>query len=418
MTAPAIYTDVPTDANLTSALATGVLITEPQPSLIQKMLAVMRPIRMLAGRFITPEMYGAVGDGVTDDQTALQAALNALVPGATLYIGPGRTYAHSGQLLTPTTVNGYTIGGGGRLLATNLNNSALRVRGNNVTIQGITVEKTASTTRTDPYESQLLVCDGCQDLRLIEVEAIGGSATGMFLTRLNRFLVARCRVENTLADGIHMTGGSQNGLVLDPRVRLAGDDGVSVVSYVAGSDGGMCKFIDVINPVVLGSKAGRGVTCVGGEDIRFINIFTDDTFAAGVYIASETYGGNTIYAVARVLVSGGTVRRANRNTDPNGVAGPVDHGAVLISAQVAAYTNTDVMVENLEIFDTRPAAPWECSVMAGGGNNLRITLRNITMNGRAGNTWYLAAWNAGTNTTITRLEPWLKYTPTQTTTMA
>ena len=43
-------------------------------------------IKQALGHFVTPEMYGAVSDGVTDDSTAFQAAVNS---GKNVYLGSG-----------------------------------------------------------------------------------------------------------------------------------------------------------------------------------------------------------------------------------------------------------------------------------------------------------------------------------------
>jgi len=52
---------------------------------------------------------GAIGDGITDDRRAIQAALNAATPGASVYLPPG-TYYLSGPLLIPSNI---TIRGAG-----------------------------------------------------------------------------------------------------------------------------------------------------------------------------------------------------------------------------------------------------------------------------------------------------------------
>ncbi|RYZ15439.1 MAG: hypothetical protein EOO70_06815 [Myxococcaceae bacterium] len=44
---------------------------------------------------LSPQSFGAVGDGSTDDTAALQRALDALRPGQTLDIAAGKVYRHS-----------------------------------------------------------------------------------------------------------------------------------------------------------------------------------------------------------------------------------------------------------------------------------------------------------------------------------
>ena len=154
---------------------------------------------------------------------------------------------------------------------------------------------------------------------------------------------------------------------------------------------------------------------VGGTNITYIDIYVDDTFAAGVYVANETYGTNPIHGVTNVKFRGrNTVRRANRNTDPAGVASPVDHGAVLVSSQRDGVTNSDILFEGFEIYDTRPAAPWEVGVIAHDGTNSNVTFRNFRFHNRIGNTWYIGAnaTDGGVNTGVNRYTPWEKYSNT------
>ncbi|HEY9784454.1 MAG TPA: glycosyl hydrolase family 28-related protein, partial [Candidatus Obscuribacterales bacterium] len=63
-----------------------------------------------AGTWLNVKTFGAVGDGVTDDQTAIQNAINAAAttPGSTVFFPPGN-YLHTGQL----TVNGVNLVGKG-----------------------------------------------------------------------------------------------------------------------------------------------------------------------------------------------------------------------------------------------------------------------------------------------------------------
>jgi polygalacturonase len=44
---------------------------------------------IVSALYVTPQMFGAIADGETDDTAAIQAALNSLADGGTLYFPPG-----------------------------------------------------------------------------------------------------------------------------------------------------------------------------------------------------------------------------------------------------------------------------------------------------------------------------------------
>ena len=70
-------------------------IEEPEPDVYQQIVQnyvnlsarVTKLAESIASGSVTPEAYGAVGDGIADDTAAIQAALNA---GGTVYFPPGR----------------------------------------------------------------------------------------------------------------------------------------------------------------------------------------------------------------------------------------------------------------------------------------------------------------------------------------
>lgn len=357
---------------------------------------------------IRPEDFGAnVGTG-GDDTAALQAAWAALAPGKRLVTTKGKTYRHS-VVLDDMARGQYVIEGAGRFLATDINNSAVKVHGQGVMLRDVVFEKATATTRVDPYEAQLLVCYA-GDLEVDGILCRGGTGTGMFVTGVDGFEFTDVRIDNTMADGIHMTGGTSNGVVKNAYVTQAGDDGVSVVSYVGGSDPGMCRNIKVVRPLVHGSKAGRGVTCVGGQNIWFTDIDVDDTFAAGAYFANETYGNNPIHPFTLVRLIGGHIRRANRNTDPSGLnTTNIDHGSIMVSSQRATDTagqpivNSDLIVEGVTSYDTRANCPWDLGVLSSGGTNKDMIFRDLKFvnpptTGNPIN--YFGAWGGGANVNL------------------
>ena len=140
-----------------------------------------------------------------------------------------------------------------------------------------------------------------------------------------------------------MTTGAHDGVVRNARVVNPGDDGVAVVSY--RNDGELVRNITVESPRVEGQRWGRGFSVVGGDTIRFNNVYARDTAGAGIYIAAESEF-NT-YGVGNVLIDGGTLLRANQQADtdaadrPSPDKGRVVHGAIMLynsHVRVASYS--------------------------------------------------------------------------------
>lgn len=67
--------------------------------------------------YVTPELYGAKGDGVTDDRNAIQKCVNDNRNGVIHFL-PGKTYALSSYVRFPTNMGGITIHAeGARIIA-------------------------------------------------------------------------------------------------------------------------------------------------------------------------------------------------------------------------------------------------------------------------------------------------------------
>tara|TARA_R110000823_G_scaffold308868_2_gene432703 strand:- start:1199 stop:2917 length:1719 start_codon:yes stop_codon:yes gene_type:complete len=102
---------------------------------------------MIAGSSVNVDDFGAVGDGVTDDTAAIQAALNASVNGGSVVIPPG-TYLHSSRLIVKNGTRA-VIGTGGILKAANATCGLL--------LAGIQSGQAANVTKCDVRD---LIIDG------------------------------------------------------------------------------------------------------------------------------------------------------------------------------------------------------------------------------------------------------------------
>lgn len=322
-----------------------------------------------SGHVISALDAGAVGDGRTDDTAALQKALDGLAPGDTLSLPDGRTFAHGAVLHIRT--QGITVSGGGTLLATNEEASAVAVEADGVTLSGITAATAKTTHRWEAQQQMGIWLAGHSNITLTGVTVRGSAAAGIYVDGTQAFSITSATVRDTRADGIHMTAGARNGLVKDALTENTGDDGVAVVSYT--DDSSQAGDIRIESPHVHGNTNGRGVSVVGGTNVTITDVDVRDTAAAGIYIACER-GTYVTRVPSEVTVTGGTVDGANHESS-------VGHGAVLV------YNGSedplrDVTVQGLTINDTRASAPRQVGLIADDdGPILGVTLANLTFTG-------------------------------------
>lgn len=319
---------------------------------------------------VTPEDFGAAGNGVTDDTAALQRAFDQ-ASGRTVYLPAGHEYAHSNVLYL--RVPGLHVAGPGELLATAEQASSVWIMADNITIDGGVLIKTASTTRRWTTWQQMGVrIDGTSGAVLRDVTVDGSAAAGIYVGGgAHEFVLDHDVVEYTRADGIHMTDGSYDGQVISPTVIESGDDAVAVVSYVA--DGTICHDIEVTSPVVLGTTGGRGLSVVGGHNITETNIDVERSSAGAVYIAAE---GNPWYTAAptNVTFTGGKIVDANVGLND-------DHGAVLVYSDQPNFAPSHVTVSNISITDTRSTVTRDVGVVGDGALPNSILFSNLTITG-------------------------------------
>lgn len=321
--------------------------------------------------------YAACKGG--DDTAGLYNALGALKTGDTLVIPSGVTCNHSAVL--DITTPGVHISGPGTLVATNQAASGVWLDADNIVVQGGLTLKAVNVTQrwNTTQQHKLWLANNHSGIVVQDTTIDGSAAAGIFVNGASNFTLDRVTVLNTMADGIHMTNGSNHGIVRDAVVRGAGDDGVAVVSYL--SNPVATHDIQVINPKAYSNTWGRGVSVVGGFNITYSNIYVESSDAAAIYIVQTSSKAEVAASwdtanVNNVKVLGGTVVNSNTNSD-------VNNGAVLVNAGgPSGHTVSNVTISNLNIVNTRSTAARNVGLFTfGGGTVSNIAFTNIKITG-------------------------------------
>lgn len=231
---------------------------------------------------VSVKAYGAKGDGVTDDQSAITAAFAANVGGAVYF--PAGVYLHSG-ILTATSCVVFGDSASSELRALSAS-SALYLAGSAPVLSNMRIN-TNGVSRLSAYDNCSVAVTNADGFYIQNNIIEKSSSAGVMLSSVNckNGYVGYNTVQNTLADGIHHTHGANSITVEYNTTYNTGDDGIAVVSY--GPDPVTTKIFIQFNSVNANAY-GRGITVVGGENVHiFGNTLRDVTTAGGIYIGSE-----------------------------------------------------------------------------------------------------------------------------------
>jgi polygalacturonase len=366
------------------------------------------------GTVVDVTAHGATPDDDTDDQAAIEAAIDALEPGDTLLFPPG-TYVYSDTVdVTPANIliqatgatlafhtpanapddcptpagvyNDRCCGGSATEKGKYIPGQSLLLHDGAV-LDGLKLTTDVPIRRgCTPQHHRVSVMGGANQ-RIVNVQIEGGSAAGMLLYGTTDYVVAGNSVIRTQADAIHNTGGSRNGRIFGNFVRENGDDMIAVVSYVSETNpdpDDVVKNILIQGNDVAGQYWGRGITVVGGEDVTIVdNKIAYTSVAAGIMLHRET--SYKTWGVHNVLVTNNVVEHVQ--TDP-AVYNPINatnktgHAGIDLYGQGSqtwswneglGYAVERVRVENNTIFDTA------ASGMRLQGRACDVAIRNNTL---------------------------------------
>ena len=349
---------VATFSNLTISTAGTYTLSASSPSLTSATSAGFS-ITALATSTCSITSFGAVGDGATDNTTAIQNTFNYAATNHCTALIPAGTFAYSGNV----TATGIAVAGNGAssiLKATNFANSALILTGTGGSISNLSMTSAATTRLTTPQSAMIWVNNATK--YIVQNVLINGSASvGIFSVTSSGGQVLNNTVENTLADSISQIAGANNITVSGNRVLNSGDDGISNDSYIG--DPGIVNAITVQGNSVVNNVSGRGLEVSGGSNITFTGNYVDNPDGyADMYVATESQWNTQ--SVSNVTVNG--------NTFVDG--GPNQGSAIVYNSEAGTNTITGVTISGNQFVNPKLAAVQ----LTGSGSETGIVINNNT----------------------------------------
>jgi polygalacturonase len=292
--------------------------------------------------------YGAVGNGSTNDATALQNALTAAgtAGGGIVYLPPG-TYQVAKYLLIPSNVTlmgagmgvsilrsaGATLRTAGGVAPDGGGYSMLQATGTtrvNIAIQDLTVDGNESADRTALAASGVRLNSYLVDMRTVtglRIERVATRNTWTYnMVAFNCFDVeiTGCDVRDPgttgvydQLDGIHMLGSSRVRVhhnKVDNRIGGDADDAVAV-HVISGSNA--ITDVQVEHNILRGGVNGNGVQ-VAGDTVAISHVtISDNTIYDSFGITSQWFSSSGGAAIRHLTIKGNDIRNAvgNRGID-------------------------------------------------------------------------------------------------------
>jgi hypothetical protein len=349
---------VATFSNLTVSTAGSYTLSASSPSLTPATSAGFT-ITALSSATCSITSFGAVGNGVTDNTTAIQNTFNYAATNHCTALIPAGTFAYSGNI----TATGIAVAGNGAssiLKATNFANSALILTGTGGSISNLSMTSAATTRLSTPQSAMIWVNNATK--YIVQNVLINGSpSVGIFSVTSSGGQVLNNTVENTLADSISQIAGANNITVSGNRVLNSGDDGISNDSYIG--DPGIVNAITVQGNTVVNNVSGRGLEVSGGSNITFTGNYVDNPDGyADMYIATESQWNTQ--SVSNVTVNG--------NTFVDG--GPNQGSAIVYNSEAGTNTITGVTISGNQFVNPKLAAVQ----LTGSGSETGIVINSNT----------------------------------------
>lgn len=303
---------------------------------------------MIAGAPKNVLDYGAVGDGVTDDTAALQAAFNA---GGSLFFPPNRTFVSSKLSVTTDVV----IFGYDSILLHKTNSASNGVgliemlTDNTLVIRGLKIDGNAANQTATPFTYNFVWCS-IGSLEMYDCWCGNTKGTNIRTGNIDDFDASKF-AHDIIIDNCEFRMGLSNcgdNLRIERTVRATFSNNFVYGGFSSMRSQLYCKELDFINNECSFAFADMGITTALSENIRIINNNVHSHFGLGIEID----------AVVNCQVTGNYVHNNGLNgiqTAPLGAAyfanDPIYWGSIS-TAHGSAYNNqtyTSPYVNNINV---------------------------------------------------------------------
>lgn len=248
------------------------------------------------GDNLSVKMFGARGDGSTDDRAAIQEALD--------YIG---SLTNGGSLFFPHTHAKYMVDGSPLIPSncrlhgpgiidilddgTSTGRSLFLDGVSNVEFDGLQIISSNAAARTSVYGN--IRMQNASHVRIRNCSITGGASTGIHVINSSDLLIAGNRITDTWADGIHISRGSSHVRIVDNYIYFVGDDAIGLIGYISDGTNSFPQMKDITvakNQIFnLTKSVGRGISVYGVVGAKITENDIDTVSDAGI-IVSATLG--------------------------------------------------------------------------------------------------------------------------------
>lgn len=284
---------------------------------------------------LTPELFGAIGDGVSNDSVPWAALIETASATKTRILARRDYYVPDGiTLASDVHIDG---GGTGKIRSNGVVREALYGDGVlNVSIRSLSVFVPRSNLRSGKF--CILFMEG-SNIRIDNVRTDGGTV-GIWTLNCSDVKVTNCFIDTPKADGVHFGHGSRNCQAIGNTVKNSGDDAFSTTFYT-----GYSRPSDIVfaNNIVLGTIWGCGVAAYSADNVTIIGNTIRETALSGISatIHEDTDG------CGRVTIVGNTISLAGRaDKQPNSYWDGTDPS---LDPAVTSLSHKSALVVNLSL---------------------------------------------------------------------